>query len=211
MKRARLFISISLMSVMAMAQPSMLRKGVSVQLVSSPNSMAAPDADQADSLIVAVTRNGSVYLEISRVTPAEISARLKPEFSAKSGRRVYLKADARTVYSTVAEVLAAIRAAGFESAIALTDHPGPAEAGTYRQPYGLEVWLGEPAGAAESRIARIGRAGVADNELKAQARREGVVILRAEAPAEWADLIHAADACRGAGAKVHLSTIANRK
>jgi hypothetical protein len=78
--------------------------------------------------------------------------------------------------------------------------------GNYRQPFGQEVWLGEPAGASASRIVRLGPAQIADDQLKAQAQREKTIVVRVEGPKEWGEVLHAADVCRGAGAKVYLST-----
>jgi biopolymer transport protein ExbD len=206
MKRAQLLIAGSLMAAVALAQPSPLRKGVSVQMASSTNSVAVPDADLPDSLIVAVTMRGRVYLEVTEVTPEELAAKLKPEVAAKPGRKVYLKSDARTSFSTVAEVLNALRSAGVATPVFLADKKGPVEPGNYRLPYGLEVWLGEPAGTADSRIVRIGMVEISDDQLKAQAQREKTIVLRIEGPEEWGDVVHAADVCRGAGAKVYLST-----
>jgi len=205
MKRALLFIACSLIAGVALAQPSPLRKGVSVQMVPCANSVAVPDADLPDSLIVAVTRSGKIYLEVTEVSPAELAKKLKPEVAANPGRKAYLKADSRAAFSTMADVLNALRAAGVAAPILLTDQKGPVATGNYRQPFGQEIWLGEPAGAASSRIAQVGPAQISDNQLKAQAQQEKTIVLRVEGPKEWGDVVHAADVCRGAGAKVYLS------
>lgn len=210
MRRALLLLTCSLAACAALAQPSPLRKGVSVQMVPSTNSVAVPDADLPDSLIVAVTRSGRIYLEVTAVTPIELTAKLKPEIAAKPGRKVYLKADARTAFSTVAEVLNALQSAGVAAPVFLTAQTAPVEPGSYRQPYGQEVWIGAPAGTTESRIAKIGLAQITDDQLKAQAQQGKVVVLRVEGPKEFGDVVHAADVCRGAGAKVYLSTAVKR-
>lgn len=210
MKQVLLIIACSLMAGVVLGQPSPLRKGVSVQMVASTNSVAVPDADLPDSLIVAVTRNGRIYLEVTEVTPEELAAKLKLELARKSGRQVFLKADARTAFPAVSAVLNALRSAGVEAPVLLTDHKGPVAPGTYRLPYGMEVWLGEPAGTGDSRVVRIGLAPGSDDQLKAQAQREKLIVLRLEGPKEFGDVVHAADVCRGAGAKVYLSTGMNR-
>lgn len=205
-RQAQWLVAYSLVAAVALAQPSALRKGVSVQMASSMNSVAVPEADQPDSLIVAVTRSGKIYLEVTEVTPAELTVKLKREIAAKPGRKVYLKADARTAFSTVADVLNALKAVGVAAPVILTDQKAPVATAGYLHPYGQEVWLGEPAGTAASQIVRIGGAQIADDPLAAQARREKLIVLRVEGPAAWGDVVHAADVCRGAGAKVSLAT-----
>ncbi|MBE0657293.1 MAG: biopolymer transporter ExbD [Bryobacteraceae bacterium] len=211
MRRALFIIACSLVASAALAQPLPLRKGVSVQMASSVNSVAVPDADQPDSLIVAVTRNGSVYLEVTKVTAEELGTKLREELAAKPGRRVYLKVDARTALSTMAEVLNALRAAGVVAPVILTNQEAPVGPGGYLHPYGQEVWLGEPQGAPTSKIVRIGPAEVADEQLKARAQREKLIVLQIEGVAEWGGVVRAADICRGAGAKVYLSSTVKQK
>jgi biopolymer transport protein ExbD len=67
-------LSISmLVTVIAAAQTPVLRKGVSVQMPVTTNAVLMPNADSADSVIVAVTFRGIVYLEVTKVTPAQLS------------------------------------------------------------------------------------------------------------------------------------------
>ncbi|MBA3973693.1 MAG: hypothetical protein C0504_05670 [Candidatus Solibacter sp.] len=211
MRRDLFIIACSLVASAALAQPLPPRKGVSVQMATSTNSVAVPDADQPDSLIVAVTRSGSVYLEVTNVTAEELGTKLGAELAAKTGRRVYLKGDARAALSTMAEVLNALRAAGVVAPVILTNQEAPVGPGGYLHPYGQEVWLGEPQGAPTSKSVRIGPAGVADEQLKARAQREKLIVLQIEGVAEWGGVVRAADICRGAGAKVYLSSTVKQK
>jgi biopolymer transport protein ExbD len=84
------------------AQTPVLRKGVSVQMPVTTSAAAMPGADTADALVVAVTGRGTVYLDITTVTPAELSGKLRAQLTGP-GKRVYLKGDARTPYSRVVE------------------------------------------------------------------------------------------------------------
>src|SRR6266542_2970500 len=110
----------ALLAAAIAAQTPALRKGVSVQMPVTTSAAAMPDADMADSLVVAVTSAGDVYLDVTKVTSAELSAKVKEKLAAQAGKRVYLKSDARTRYATVAEALGALRAAGVEAPIFLT-------------------------------------------------------------------------------------------
>ena len=56
----------ALLAAAIAAQTPALRKGVSVQMPVTTNAVAMPDADLADSLVVAVTFRGTVFLEVTK-------------------------------------------------------------------------------------------------------------------------------------------------
>jgi biopolymer transport protein ExbD len=138
--RRVLLLSVGALLVAA-AQTPALRKGVSVQMPVTTNADPAPDADRADSLIVAVTFRGAVFLGATPVTPAQLSEQVKAQLNSHPGNRTYLKADARTPYSSVSEVLDALRTAGVNAPILLTARLDDSTDGTYVSPKGLEVLL----------------------------------------------------------------------
>src|ERR1035438_2604968 len=140
MSRMVRFRSGALLAAAIAAQTPALRKGVSVQMPVTTNAAAMPDADLADALVVAVTFRGTVYLEVAKVTPAQLSGEVKALLTGHPGTRVYLKADTRTPYSTVAEVLDALRIAGVNAPILLTSQHDSTSA-SYVPPMGLEVLL----------------------------------------------------------------------
>jgi biopolymer transport protein TolR len=194
----------ALLAAAVAAQTPALRKGVSVQMPVTTHAVAMPDADLADSLVVAVTSSGRVYLEVARVTPAQLSEQLKAQLAGRPGKRVYLKADARTPYATVAAVLDALRTAGVNAPLLLTSQHDSTSA-SYLPPMGVEVVLPpSPPDAAHS-VVKAGNGQAADAELKLQARRNRLVVLQADGAAPFGDLVHAVDVCRGEGAKVFLA------
>jgi biopolymer transport protein ExbD len=195
----------ALLAAAAAAQTPALRKGVSVQMAVTTNAVAMPDADQADSVVVAVTSRGTVYFDITTVTPAQLSGKVKAALEGRPGKRVYLKGDARTPYSTVAEVLDALRTARVDAPILLTDQHEPTTA-SYVLPKGLEVMLTPAPGAAESITLKAGNGQASDTELKQRAQRDKAVVLRADGTEPFGDVVHAVDVCRAAGAKVFLAT-----
>src|ERR1039457_5784597 len=107
----------ALLAAAIAAQTPALRKGVSVQMPVTTNAVAMPDADLADSLVVAVTFRGTVFLEVTSETPAQLSGNVKALLTGRPGKEVYLKGDARPPYSTVVEALDALRTAGVNAAI----------------------------------------------------------------------------------------------
>ena len=182
-----------------------LRKGVSVQMPVTTNAAAMPGADSADSLVVAVTFRGTIYVEITTVAPGLLSGELKTQLIGHPGRQVYLKSDARTSYSTVVEVLDALRNAGVNAPILLTSQHDATKA-SYVPPMGLDVLLAPVPDAAETVSLKTGNGQTSDAELKQHARRGRPVVLQADAMARFGEVVHAVDVCRAEGAKVFLAT-----
>jgi len=58
--------------IIFMVVTPMLSKGVSVDLVKTMNPTAMQDADKEDAVVVAVTRNGEVFLGSTKTVPAEL-------------------------------------------------------------------------------------------------------------------------------------------
>ena len=197
----------ALLAAAIAAQTPALRKGVGVQMPVTTNAVAMPDADMADALVVAVTFGGSVYLEVVKVTPAQLSGDVKSRIAGHPGKRVYLKGDARTPYSTVAEVLDALRIAGVKAPILLTSQHDSTNA-SYVPPMGLKVLLPPAPDAAESVTLTAGNGQASDAELRQLARRDRPVVLRADGTAPFGDVVHAVDVCRAEGARVFLGAAA---
>ena len=199
-----------LVTVVAAAQAPVLRKGVSVQMPVTKNAVLMPNADSADSviLIVAVTFRGIVYLEVTKVTPAQLSEQVKGEIGGHPGKRVYVKADERTPYSSVAEALSALRKAGVNELSLLTTQHQPMKT-SYVTPTGLEVLIPPPApDAAQSVTLRIGSGQVSDAELKQHVQHARSVVLQVDEQAAFGDVVHAVDVYRAAGTKVYLAASA---
>ena len=192
-----------LVTAVAAAQAPVLRKGVSVQMPVTTNAVQMPNADSADSVIVAVTFPGIVYLEVTKVTPAQLSEQVKGEIGGHSGKRVYVKADERTPYSSVAEALSALRKAGVNELSLLTTQHQPMKP-SYVTPTGLEVLIPPPTpDAAQSVTLRIGD--VSDAELKQHVQQARSVVLQVDEKTPFGDVVHAVDLCRAVGTKVYLA------
>ena len=196
----------ALLAAAIAAQTPALRKGVSVQMPVTTNAVAMADADLPDSLVVAVTFRGTVFLEVTRVTPAQLSGKVEAQLTGHPGKRVYLKGDARTPYSTVVEVLGALRTAGVNAPILLTSQHDSTNA-SYLPPMGLEVLLPPPApDAAQSVTLNAGSGQASDAELKQHALRDRPVVLQADGTVPFGDVVHAVDVCRAGRGQVFLAT-----
>lgn len=200
----RFSIGILLAAAIA-AQTPAPRRGVSVKMPVTTNAVAMPDADLEDSLLVAVTHDGTAFLNVSRETPTQLSAKVKVQLAGHPGKRVYFKGDARTPYSTVVELLDALRIAGVNAPILLTSQPNSTNI-SYVPPVGLEVLLPPTPDAAQSVTLKAGNDQASDAELKQHARRDQPVVLRADSTVPFGGVVHAIDVYRGEGAKVFLAT-----
>ncbi|MGH9565148.1 MAG: ExbD/TolR family protein [Candidatus Angelobacter sp.] len=99
----------------------MLQKGVPVDLAKTDNPMQMPDADKEDALIVAVQRDGSIFFDTQRVTPDELTQKVKDRVASRTDKRVYVRADARAKYKSVVEVVDNVRSAGVDQLGLLTE------------------------------------------------------------------------------------------
>src|SRR5580693_8574146 len=76
----------------------MLQNKVNVDLAKVDNPVAMPDADKEDAIVVAVTRDGGVYLGQDRVAPTELGAKIRDKLADKPGKQIFVRADARAKF-----------------------------------------------------------------------------------------------------------------
>lgn len=99
----------------------MLQNKVSIDLAKTDNPTAMPDADKEDSIVVAVTRSGDVYLGQDKVNPAELGAKVREKLTDKPGKQIFVRADARAKFLDVENAIDDVRTAGVESVGLLTE------------------------------------------------------------------------------------------
>ncbi len=80
----------------------MLSKGQTVNMVKTHNPIKMQEADKEDAVLIAVTRDGKVFLSPGNtlVQPSELPSKVKDLQTARSDKTVYLKADARARFSS---------------------------------------------------------------------------------------------------------------
>jgi biopolymer transport protein ExbD len=100
-----------------------------------------PEADNEGAFIVTVTDEGTVYLGVNRIALRDLKEKVRST-PFQRGQKIYIKADARTPYARVLEVLDASRTGGSAPQVLLTGHTGPSTPGTVVPPEGVEVQLG---------------------------------------------------------------------
>jgi biopolymer transport protein ExbD len=99
----------------------MLQKGVSVDMAQAANPRAMQDADKEDAVLIAVTRDGKVFLGTTPINLDEITKKVADMISGRLDKTVYVKSDARAKYGDVVKVINNIRAAGVDSLGLLTE------------------------------------------------------------------------------------------
>jgi len=107
--------------IIFMVVTPMLQKGVSVDMHKADNPRKMPDADKEDAVVLAVTRDGKIYLGSDSVSIPDITPKVKDRISSKLDKTVYVKSDDRAKYGDVVEVIEAVRAAGVDSLGLLTE------------------------------------------------------------------------------------------
>ena len=107
--------------IIFMVVTPMLQKGVSVDMAKVNNPEAMPDADKEDALLVAVNREGKVFFGTELTKVDDLTQKIKDRLANKTDKRVFIKADARTKYGNVVEVVDNVRAAGVDDLGLLTE------------------------------------------------------------------------------------------
>jgi biopolymer transport protein ExbD len=101
----------------------MLSKGQTVTMVKTHNPIKMQEADKEDAVLIAITRDGKVFLSPGNtlVQPSELPSKVKDLQQARSDKTVYLKADARARFSGVTDVIDNLRAAQVDQLGLLTE------------------------------------------------------------------------------------------
>ena len=116
-----------------------MQRGISVDLPVSSNAVAVPAADKEDALVVTVTQDGSLYLGINPMGISALAGRVRDVLAHRKEETLYVKADARALYTDVVRVLDAVRGAGVENITLLTAQVDTKTQGFPVAPKGLEM------------------------------------------------------------------------
>ena len=99
----------------------MLQKTTPVDLAMTNNAREMKDADKDDAVVVAVTRDGSIFLNNVKTAKENITDQVKDKLSGRNDKTVYVKSDARAKYGDVVAVVDEIRSAGVDQLGLLTE------------------------------------------------------------------------------------------
>ena len=101
----------------------MLSKSIPVDKALTRNPVTMSDADKEDAVIVAVTRDGQVFLSpgLQKVDAADLAPKVKDLLQNRPSKMVYINADARAKYSKVEDVVDNLRAGSVDEVGLLTE------------------------------------------------------------------------------------------
>jgi len=99
----------------------LLQKGLPVNMAKAENADKMPNADRDDAVIVAVTRDGHMFLGSKEIQLNEITDEVKDRLADRLDKTVYVRSDARAKYGDVVKAVDEVRAAGVENLGLLTE------------------------------------------------------------------------------------------
>ena len=101
----------------------MLQHGAPVDMAKAENADKMPNADRDDAIIVAVTRDGRLFLSPGNkeIGLDQITDNVKDLITGRLDRTVYVRSDARAKYGDVVKAVDEVRAAGVENIGLLTE------------------------------------------------------------------------------------------
>ena len=107
--------------IIFMVVTPMLQKGISVDMAPVNNPHDMKDADKDDAIVVAVTRDGKIYLGNTQMNKEDLTGQIKDRLASRLDKTVYVKSDARAKYGDVVAVVDEIRSAGVDQLGLLTE------------------------------------------------------------------------------------------
>ncbi len=107
--------------IIFMVVTPMLQKGHPVERapVKNPHEMKA--ADKEDAVVVAITRDGAIYLGSVKVEKSQLTTQLKEKLANASDKTVFISCDRAAKYGLVVEVVDEIRSVGVDAVGLLTE------------------------------------------------------------------------------------------
>jgi biopolymer transport protein ExbD/biopolymer transport protein TolR len=99
----------------------MLQRDVSVDLARALNPRKMPDAEREDAVVVAVTRDGKIFLGSDQMQLDQLTAEVQERIATRVDKTVYVKSDRRAKYESVVNVVDEIRSAGVDQVGLITE------------------------------------------------------------------------------------------
>jgi len=101
--------------IIFMITTPLLQSGITVNLPKAKNPLDAPEADSKEAVVVAMNREGKLYLAKKQISEQDLYEYLLKKFSGgEINRTIFLKADTALAYGRVVEIVNGCRQAGVE-------------------------------------------------------------------------------------------------
>jgi len=99
----------------------MLNNKVNVDLPTATAAVVMENANKEDAVMVAVTRDGKIFLGGDQITIDAMGATIASKLEKNPEKKVYLRADNRAMYGKVMDAIDGVRAAGVSDLGLLTE------------------------------------------------------------------------------------------
>jgi biopolymer transport protein TolR len=100
--------------IIFMITTPLLQTGVTVNLPKAKNPLDAPEADSKDAIVVALTREGRIYLQKTPISEDELIKFVTDRLTGEINKTMFLKADQSVSYGRVVQIVNQCRKAGVE-------------------------------------------------------------------------------------------------
>jgi biopolymer transport protein TolR len=101
--------------IIFMITTPLLQSGITVNLPKAKNPLDAPEADSKEAVVVAINREGKLYLAKKQIMEQDLYDFLLKKFSGgEINRTIFLKGDTALPYGKVVEIVNGCRRAGVE-------------------------------------------------------------------------------------------------
>ena len=101
--------------IIFMITTPLLQTGITVNLPKAKNPLEAQDADSKDAVVVALDRQGRIFIGRNPVSESTLLESLTKKFSGGEINKImYLKADTAVLYGTVVSIVNKCRQTGVE-------------------------------------------------------------------------------------------------
>jgi len=106
--------------IIFMVVTPLLQKGVSVDLAKTRNPREMREADRDDAIVVAVTRDGKLFLSDKTIEQDALQEKIRDLLQAKVDKTVYIRSDRRAKFGKVVDVVDIVRTSGVDTVGLLT-------------------------------------------------------------------------------------------
>src|SRR5215471_6479152 len=106
--------------IIFMVVTPMLTKDVPVDMAPATNPREMQDADKDDAIVVAITRDGRIFIGNTQMQKEDLTGQIKDRVSSRLDKTVFVRSDARAKYGDVVAVVDEIRSAGVDQLGLLT-------------------------------------------------------------------------------------------
>jgi biopolymer transport protein TolR len=107
--------------IIFMVVTPMLQKGMTVDMAKVANPQDLPDADKDDAVIVAVTRDGGIFLGNTKTDLGSVASQVSDLIAGRLDKTVFIRSDSRAKYGDVVKLVDEVRSAGVDNVGLLTD------------------------------------------------------------------------------------------